>query len=114
MEAVQADCTGRQLRGSTRLLQGARQAVDRGCDIAEQRGASLGQRHAAGGAMEQPDAQPLLQAADQLAQRRGRYPQLLGRSAETPLLGYGCKGAQGTELARMDHGVHLSIVKLAL
>lgn len=114
MEAVQADCTGRQLRGSTRLLQApVRLSIAGAISPSSAAPASVNDTlRVVRWSSRMPSRSS--RAADQLAQRRGRYPQLLGRPAETPLLGYGCKGAQGTELARMDHGVHLSIVKLAL
>ncbi|KAG1166037.1 hypothetical protein G6F35_018429 [Rhizopus arrhizus] len=56
--------------------------------------ASVGQRHAARGAVEEVHPQPFLQAADGIADRRGRQTQFLAGAAKTAVTGHRGKGGQ--------------------
>ena len=65
-------------------------------DRPQQALAGLGGRDAAGGPRQQPQPEPLLQAADGMAQRRLRHPELRRRPGEAPLAR---DGEEGEEVA---------------
>jgi hypothetical protein len=71
----------------------------------QQQFTGFGQRHAAGGAVQQAHAQPLLELAQALAEARGGDDVLAGRAAEV----FGARnGHEGGEVAIIDVG-HCSI-----
>ncbi len=79
------------VQGLGDLRQGRRQLV-------QQPRSGLGQRHAAGGAVQQSHPQPRLQVPQGLAERRGGDPALQGRAPEAALPGDRREGVEIVEL----------------
>ena len=84
----------RDADGAGRLLAQLAQGGQLGADLVERRAeraqqplAGLGRRDAAGGAGQEPDAEPLLEPADGVAQRRLRGAELGRGPREAALLG---------------------------
>jgi hypothetical protein len=71
---------------------------DRRPDPGQQQLAGLGERDAAGGAVHQPDAEPLLHVTQPLAQARRRNALLQRGAAEIPGAGHGDKGVEIAEI----------------
>jgi hypothetical protein len=83
------------------LAQGRELGVDLlepGADRAEQALAGLGWRHAAGGAAEQAQAQPLLQPTHGVTQGRLRHAELGGGTGEAALAGHGQEGQEVAQI----------------
>jgi hypothetical protein len=68
--------------------------------LAKQGVASLRKRHAAGRSGEQPHAEPRLQPADRLADRRSGDAEPDGGCREAPFLGDSQEGVEFEDLAR--------------
>jgi hypothetical protein len=62
--------------------------------------AGIGQPDAAGGAVEQPQAEPLLELADRLAQGRAGDAEMVGGAGEALALGYGDESSELGEIGR--------------
>jgi hypothetical protein len=95
---IQAQQAGRAASVLDHRLAGRDQLLDRRQHPLQVVGAHFGQADAAGGAVEQGQPQLLFQAADRLADRRGRHPQANGGGGEPPFLGDGDEGDESVEL----------------
>src|SRR5262249_53966670 len=91
------------------LADGIAEFGDGGTYPAEQVLAGIGQGDAARGAVEQADADPFLETADQLAERRGRDAKLFRRAAEAQQLAGRDEGPQLVVIAAGEKGIHGSV-----
>ena len=69
----------------------------------------MGEAHAAGGAMEEFDAEPGLETLDGAAHRGGRYPQYLSRGGKAAKFGCLAKELYGAELDGVEGTGHMFI-----
>jgi hypothetical protein len=104
-EAVNANDPGRASTELARLADRGGKLLNRGSDPLKQPIAGFGQRDTPGVAMEQTDADTLLEPTNQLAQGRGRDAELLGRSREVERLGDGDERAELAEVTGGEDGL---------
>jgi len=89
---------GRRLAQAADRRQRVGDAFEMRADRAHQAFARLGRRDAAGRSRQEPHAEPLLQAAQGLAQRRLRYAELRRGAGEVLLARDGEKGVEVVEV----------------
>ena len=83
-------------------VDGVVDALEHRVQMTEQLLSGLGERDAARRAVEKPDAEALLEAADRLAERRSRQAELLGGAREAGMLGNGDECGELGELCAAD------------
>ncbi|MBB4126895.1 hypothetical protein GGR77_002185 [Xanthomonas translucens] len=86
---VQAQVAGGAVAERIGVLDRRIDLAQRGRDAGKEAFAGIGQRDAAGSAMEQAHAHALFQRGDRMAERRGRHAQRGGGAAKAALLGDG-------------------------
>ncbi|MEH2474676.1 hypothetical protein V1284_006120 [Nitrobacteraceae bacterium AZCC 2299] len=84
---VEAQRAGRLAAKMIEVLQRVIDVLERRADAREQKLTGLGQRHAAGGAVDEAQVKPLLDAAQGMAQRRRRYAEFDRRVAKAAVPG---------------------------
>src|SRR6266508_3600242 len=103
----------RGLAGSLGAAGGGADRVNGAACLFQQHLPGLGQGDAAGGALQQPDAELGLELADGLGQGRLRHAQPRGRAAEVQLLGLGCMSMsefyEPTDQAEATRTIHRAL-----
>lgn len=100
----QAQRAGRSFAEVGKIGEGGADRLGGRTDVGEQALAGLGQCHAAGGAMEQRQAETALQRLDRLADGAGRDAELVGGGAERAAADDREKLADAVKLVGAGHG----------
>ena len=104
---VDAQPPGRLAPLAVEILQGAGDLGDRRSQPLQQAPPLVGQRDAARRAMQQTDAEALLQLSHRVAERRGRNADPRRRGPEAQLISDGDECRQVREIAAVHSRVHL-------